>query len=273
VSAVPQPFEVDAGGRLLGGMRLGDGPPLVLLNGLAATQADWDPGFVGALAESHAVIAVDHRGIGSSPDDGAPFTVENLAADVAAAIEGLGVGPAAVAGWSMGGFVALALAHGWPDLVRTLALLGTSAGGPAFPSPPRVLAAITDLAPPPREQAARLLRLLFPEPAASQIDAEFGDLVAAARAALSGDLMARQRGAITAWEAGGLAGGLEAIRTPALVACGTADAVIPAANSLALAEGLAASWLARFDGAGHAFMAQEPAAVAALVALHAARAA
>ncbi|MFN8130716.1 MAG: alpha/beta hydrolase [Solirubrobacteraceae bacterium] len=271
MSAAPAPIELEAGGRTIGGLQLGAGPPLVLLNGLAATHADWDPAFVAALAESWTVVALDHRGMGASSDDGAPFTIEDLAADVATATDGLGLGPAAVAGWSMGGFVALALAAARPGLVTSLALLGTATGG-GEPSPPGVLETITDLEPPPREQAARLLALLFPAPVAAQIDAEFGDLVADARAGLDAGVLARQRQAILAWQAGGLAGRLGEIRAPALVACGTADAVIPPANALTLAAGLDGSWLVRFRDAGHAFMAQVPAAIASLVTLHAAAA-
>ncbi len=269
MSAAPAPIELEAGGRTIGGVQLGEGPPLVLLNGLAATHADWDPAFLAALAESWKVVALDHRGMGASSDGGAPFTIEDLAADVAMAIEALGLGSAAVTGWSMGGFVALALAAARPGLVGSLALLGTAAGG-GEPVPPGVLESITDLEPPPREQAARLLRLLFPEPAASAIDAEFGGLVADARAGLDAGVLARQREAILGWQAGGLAGRLGEIQAPALVACGTEDAVIPPANALALAAGLDGSWLARFRDAGHAFMAQAPTAVASLVTLHAA---
>ena len=52
---------------------------------------------------------------------------------------------------------------------------------------------------------------------------------------------------------------------PTLLATGSDDVVIPAANSALLASALPDSWLARFPGCGHAFMAQEPARLAALI--------
>lgn len=58
---------------------------------------------------------------------------------------------------------------------------------------------------------------------------------------------------------------LERIAAPALVAAGTLDEVIPPENSGILAAALKNSWLARFPGCGHAFMAQEPQRLAALI--------
>ena len=40
-------------GRTIAWTVVGDGPPLLLLNGYAATGADWDPVFLGALAAHH----------------------------------------------------------------------------------------------------------------------------------------------------------------------------------------------------------------------------
>lgn len=51
---------------------------------------------------------------------------------------------------------------------------------------------------------------------------------------------------------------------PVLAAAGGLDAVIPAVNAAALARG-PGDWHARFVTGGHAFMAQEPRRVAALI--------
>jgi pimeloyl-ACP methyl ester carboxylesterase len=51
---------------------------------------------------------------------------------------------------------------------------------------------------------------------------------------------------------------------PVLAAAGELDEVIPAGNSATLAAG-PGDWHARFAGCGHAFMAQEPRRVAALI--------
>ena len=57
---------------------------------------------------------------------------------------------------------------------------------------------------------------------------------------------------------------------PVLAACGTVDVVIPPENSDALAARWPACRVERFVGGGHAFMAQEPARVAELLASFAA---
>jgi pimeloyl-ACP methyl ester carboxylesterase len=52
-------IEVD-GGRIAY-RRIGNGRPLVVLNGFAATSADWDPSFIDVLASSNELILVDNR--------------------------------------------------------------------------------------------------------------------------------------------------------------------------------------------------------------------
>jgi len=51
--------------------RLGNGRPLLVVNGFAATSADWDPSFIDRLASASELVLVDNRGIGASTDDGA----------------------------------------------------------------------------------------------------------------------------------------------------------------------------------------------------------
>ena len=63
--------------------RIGKGRPVLVLNGFAATSADWDPSFIDRLASSNELILLNNRGIGSSTDDGQPFDIEKLADDAA----------------------------------------------------------------------------------------------------------------------------------------------------------------------------------------------
>ena len=56
------------------------------------------------------LILLNNRGIGGSTDDGQSFDIAKLAADAARVIETLGIERASVLGWSMGGFIAQALA-------------------------------------------------------------------------------------------------------------------------------------------------------------------
>ena len=117
----------------------------------------------------------------------------------------------------------------------------------------------------PNEQARRLLFLFFPTDVAESVYRLFGDIVAAARAQLSVELLRRQAAAMDAWHRNGVASQLREIGVPVLLATGTEDLVIPASNALKLANAIPGAWLAQFSHRGHAFMAQYPRALADLI--------
>lgn len=248
-------------GRRVAWRLVGSGPPLLLVNGYAATGADWDPGFVAALAEDREVICPDNCGVGESDPRSERLTVEAIAADLRAVLAAKGIESCPVVGWSMGGFAAQCLAESDSDVVSALGLLATDPGGPAaVTADPGDWAQLTDHSGSPREQASRLISLLFPPPQAAEIDREFGEVVAAARADLSPAVLRAQEEAMEAWHRADRPP--PADLPPALVLHGREDRVIPVAN----AEPLAARWGAKtelFDGCGHALMAQQPEAIAA----------
>ncbi len=99
----------------------GEGPPLVLLHGLFGAARN-----LGALARAlnatHRVIAMDLRNHGESPR-GLPMDFPTMAADVAQTLDALGLARADVAGHSLGGKTAMALALTRPDMVARLAVL------------------------------------------------------------------------------------------------------------------------------------------------------
>jgi pimeloyl-ACP methyl ester carboxylesterase len=246
--------------------RIGSGPPLLVLNGFAATNADWDPSFIDGLASLNELILLDNRGIGSSVDNGQPFDIARLADDVAHVLETLGFQHANVMGWSMGGFIAQELALQHPDHVQKLILLSTDSGGPnSDRASPAVWSQLIDMSGTPHQQARRLLSLLFPSDVAESLYRQFGDVVAAARAQLSPDLVKRQAAAMDAWHNNGVASRLREIDIPVLIGTGTEDIVIPPSNALKLVNTIPDAWLAQFPHAGHAFMAQYPRAVADLI--------
>ena len=82
---------------------------------------------VEQLKSRYRVITYDHRGQGKSqvPADG--FDMDTLTGDAAALIKALNAQPCHFAGLSMGGFVGMRLAARFPELIRSLVLMETSA--------------------------------------------------------------------------------------------------------------------------------------------------
>jgi len=258
--------KLQVAGAQIGYRRIGYGRPLVVLNGFAATSADWDPSFIDRLASSNELILLDNRGIGRSPDNGQPFHIAQLADDAARIIQMLGIERTSLLGWSMGGFIALTLALQHPGRIDKLIVLSTEPGGAdADLASAEVWSQLIDMSGTPHEQARRLLSLLFPKAVAESIYREFGDIVAEARARLSPDLVNRQVAAIEAWHRVGIGNRLREMNVPVLVATGTADIVVPPSNALRLVNAIPGAWLAQFNGGGHAFMAQYPRPLADLI--------
>jgi 3-oxoadipate enol-lactonase len=104
----------------------GSGDPLLLIEGLGQSMWAWRE-QVAAFAERFRTIAYDIRGTGRSPVPSEPYGIADLAEDAAAILDGR---PAHLVALSMGGYVALTLALARPELVRSLVLVGTGAGGP-----------------------------------------------------------------------------------------------------------------------------------------------
>jgi pimeloyl-ACP methyl ester carboxylesterase len=264
-SCSPNP-PIPANGAQIGYRRIGNGRPLLVLNGFAATSADWDPSFIHGLAAFNELILLDNRGIGRSTDNGRPFDIAQLADDAARVIEVLGIERTSLLGWSMGGFIAQTLAVQHPGRITKLILLSTDSGGAdADLASAAVWSQLIDMSGTPHEQARRLLSLLFPRAMAESIYREFGDTVAATRAQLSPSLVNRQVAAMDAWHRTGIGNRPREINMPVLIATGTDDIVIPPSNALRLVNAIPGAWLAQFNGGGHAFTAQYPRPLADLI--------
>ena len=103
----------------------GTGEPLVVLHGAYMT-IDAMGTLVPELAKSRQVIAVELQGHGRTADIDRPLSYEQMADDVAALIEHLGIEKADVFGYSMGGGVALQVAIRHPEVVRKLVAASVS---------------------------------------------------------------------------------------------------------------------------------------------------
>lgn len=113
-----------------------DGRPVLFCHAAPGSRR-FDPDPRATAAAGIRLITVDRPGYGGSDrladvplgavaGELAPI-IPIFADDCASVLDHLGVGEAAVAGWSAGGRVALALAARRPDLVRSVAMIGTPA--------------------------------------------------------------------------------------------------------------------------------------------------
>ncbi|MGC8486245.1 MAG: alpha/beta fold hydrolase [Candidatus Baltobacteraceae bacterium] len=100
----------------------GDGDAVVLLHGFPLTHRIWDTA-ANALAGEYRIVAPDLRGMGASKGTAGPYLMEQLAGDLAAMLDALGIERATIVGHSLGGYVALAFARMYDARVARLALV------------------------------------------------------------------------------------------------------------------------------------------------------
>jgi pimeloyl-ACP methyl ester carboxylesterase len=109
-------------------LREGSGPPLILVQGAGVIGEGWRP-QIDALRDTHAIAALDNRGIGRSSFRSRTLTIDDMAADVMAVADAEGFARFHLAGHSIGGLVAQAVALRASARVVSLALLCTFTRG------------------------------------------------------------------------------------------------------------------------------------------------
>ena len=98
----------------------GEGDPLIVLHG-AYMNIPGMGAIIPKLAETHKVYALELQGHGRTTDIDRPITYPNLADDVAAFMDAVGLAKADVFGYSMGAVTGLQLAIRHPEKVNKLA--------------------------------------------------------------------------------------------------------------------------------------------------------
>lgn len=101
-----------------------DGPSWVFANALGTDLRVWDT--LAAVLPGKRLVRYDKRGHGLSELTPGPYTMTELADDLAAVLDALGLKSTVIVGLSIGGMIALALAARRPDLVRALVLMDTA---------------------------------------------------------------------------------------------------------------------------------------------------
>lgn len=235
----------------------GNGPPLLLIAGLASDSMSWLTVW-NDLASRFRSIAPDNRGTGRTRPQDAPVSIDAMADDCAALLAHLGLERVAVLGHSMGGFVAQRLAARHPAFVGRLVLVATgSAPSPADLALFRDLAARLDAG----EDPARWFRRFFDAIFTRRFLADPANVDAATRWALdypyrqSPRAFRRQVDAIAAFDGGA---DLARIAVPTLVIAGAEDVLFPPAEGQALAARIAGARFLAIEGAAHAVHTEQP---------------
>lgn len=107
--------------------RVGKGSKvLVLVHGYPLDHTIWQE-MIPFLKSNFELILPDLRGFGSSGLPNGPLSIATMAADLVALLNHLELDQAAIAGHSMGGYVALAFAQKWPERLSGLGLISSQA--------------------------------------------------------------------------------------------------------------------------------------------------
>jgi 3-oxoadipate enol-lactonase len=99
----------------------------MLLHGwMASADLNWCGAYGSLIDAGYRVLAIDHRGHGRGLRPLQKFRLVDCAADAAAVLRSVGVTPALVVGYSMGGAIAQLLARDHPDVASGVVLSGTA---------------------------------------------------------------------------------------------------------------------------------------------------
>jgi pimeloyl-ACP methyl ester carboxylesterase len=237
-------------------------PPALLIMGAMASMLWWPTGFCERLASAgRFVIRYDNRDTGRSTsyEPGSPsYTLDDLADDAVAILDGYGIERAHVVGMSMGGVIAQVVALAHPTRVSALTAISTTslAGGPDLPGADAAYlehaAAFEDLDWADREALAELL--IRDARAIAGMRHPFDE--AAARELVTRDVE-RTRSTRSLANHGLLRGGeawqdrVGEIAVPFVVIHGTADPLLPYPHGVALADAVPGAALVTLDGGGH----------------------
>jgi 3-oxoadipate enol-lactonase len=230
----------------------------VLVHSLAMDRHFWDP-VAARLAADGAVLAYDCRGHGASGAGGKSYSVAQFADDLADLMTELRWEKALVAGASMGGCVALALAQRHPQRTAALGLIDTTAWyGEEAPAQWE-------------ERARKALQGGLASLVDFQVTRWFSDAFRAAEPQLAAAAVAvflrndpqSYAASCRMLGAADLRRALGAIRVPTAVLVGEEDYATPLGMAQALHDGIHGSTLAVLKNARHLTPLEKPDEIAA----------
>jgi pimeloyl-ACP methyl ester carboxylesterase len=207
------------------------------------------------------IFVIDNRGAGESDKPDQPWTLADMAADVAAVLDHAGVAESHIYGISMGGMIAQEYALAYPSRVKGLVLGCTNCGAShSIPARPEDVA---KLVPQPGMSPVEQARMAFSAAcgkaflasAAGQAFIESQLVELAKYPATPMHTYQRQMEAIMGFDTFARLGGIKA---PTLVIHGDDDAIVPVANAEVLHGAIARSRVHILSGAGHMFFWEKP---------------
>lgn len=240
-----------------------DAPPLILSSGLGGSAQYWTPN-IAALADHFHVIAYDHRGTGRS-DRALPdvVTVDDLANDIIALMDALGIARAHLIGHAAGGVAGLALALKAPERLDTLVVInGWAKADPHFL---RCFEARLNLLRHAGVEAFLRAQPIFLYPAnwisehSPALDAELAHQLADFPGVAP---MEKRIAALAAFD---ISDRLDTFETPMLALAAADDMLVPPSCSRALADHIATCKLVTMERGGHACNVTDPATFNRLV--------
>jgi pimeloyl-ACP methyl ester carboxylesterase len=249
----------------------GDGPPVLLVQGVGCQGDAWSP-QVDDLATDFRCLTFDNRGMGKSQPVGAALSIEQMAEDARVLLDAQGWGSVHVVGHSMGGLIALYLALAARERVASLALLCTLARGrDVAPLSWRMFwLGLGTVLGTRRMRRRAFLNLILPPGALAKEDP---DTLAARLADLFGHdladsppIVSKQLAALRAGDALPRLGELAGV--PTLVVSAEHDPIAPPRLGRRLADGIPGARFVEMAGTSHAAPITCPTEVNALLRAH-----
>ncbi|MET0147250.1 MAG: alpha/beta fold hydrolase [Ilumatobacteraceae bacterium] len=254
-------FRVRVGQHRIRVRIVGEGPPLLLINGIGGNIEMWRP-LIDALP-GRQVIAFDMPGAGSSSTMLVPRPMYFMARLTAALVRTLGYDTVDVLGLSWGGAVAQHLAVAFPRVVNRLVLCATV---PGFPSVPGTPAALSMMLSRRRYTDPEYLVKVAPTLYGGRIRHQ-PDLVLEQARARAGrppsfwGYMSQlfSMATFTSWPV------MNMVQAPTLVMAGDDDPIVPLLNGRILAFGIPGARLHVIESGGHLFLHERPDEVAPVI--------
>lgn len=237
----------------------GAGPGVLCIQGVGVPGEGWRP-QVRALAPHFRVITFDNRGVGGSARGPQPLTIEAMAADAVAIMDGEGFARFHVIGHSMGGLIAQHVALTARPRVKSLSLLCTFANGrdATALSLRMLLLGLQSRIGTRRMRRNGMLRMIMPDEYLRRTDRE--RLAEELRELFGRDLadqppiVMEQLRAMSRYSAVARLSGLSAL--PTLVVSAAHDPIAPPRLGRALAGAIGGARYTEFPHAGHALPIQ-----------------